>query len=106
MVKNYINKHGKRPSQHSKDSEIKQLGVWLVANTSMYKNNNMKKSCTSKWVDFINHDRYKQFFVSKITKWLDMFGEVMKYLDENKERPSGSSIDENIRKMGCWICTQ
>ena len=63
LDKTYININKKRPSSESKNTEIKQLGQWLVRQTQNYKNkrhimkyNDMQKM----WEDFINDGKYKK----------------------------------------------
>jgi hypothetical protein len=64
-LKKYINENKKRPSQHSKEKNIRMLGQWISHNTTNYKNkqNNMKdEKIYKKWTEFINNDKYKQYF--------------------------------------------
>jgi len=64
-LKNYIDTHNKRPSQGSKDKEIKILAKWLSQQLNNYKKNinNMKDPEIRKlWNYFINDDKYKSFF--------------------------------------------
>ena len=39
QVKIYINKNKKRPTDHSKDQDIKKLGTWLSTQQQNYKKN-------------------------------------------------------------------
>jgi superfamily II DNA or RNA helicase len=39
-------------------------------------------------------------------KWYENLENVKKYIDENKERPSSKSKNENIKYIGEWIVTQ
>lgn len=65
LVKQYIDKHNKRPSTTDKNIEIKQLGVWILRQAANY-----KKKCQimtddtiyTNWKLFINLDKYKKYF--------------------------------------------
>ena len=62
----YIDNNQCRPSQHNKDDNIKQLGIWISAQLNQYKknkyimsNNDMRK----KWEDFVK--KYNYIFKNK-----------------------------------------
>ena len=67
-VKNYINKHNKRPNPYDKSNQKnKMLGRWIKTQIANYKNqsyimkeNNIKKL----WEDFINSDLYKNILIN------------------------------------------
>jgi superfamily II DNA/RNA helicase len=64
-VKKYIDDNKKRPSTTDKDETIKQLGKWLSHQTENYKGNkhNMKdENIKKKWEEFIQDDKYKEYF--------------------------------------------
>jgi superfamily II DNA or RNA helicase len=68
-VKKYIDENNKRPSHHNKDINIKKLGGWLGTQKKNY-NKDIKLSkqimkdqdIYSLWTQFINDDKYKQYF--------------------------------------------
>jgi dephospho-CoA kinase len=56
QVEEYIDKNGKRPSNHNKDIKIKQLGKWISKQQTNYKKNEriMKNNeIYNKWTDFL-----------------------------------------------------
>ena len=62
-VKLYINENKCRPSKHSKDNNIKQLGMWIGNQQNNYnKNEQIMKdnNIRIKWEQFINE--YKEYF--------------------------------------------
>jgi hypothetical protein len=62
-VKLYINENKCRPSKHSKDNNIKQLGIWIGNQQNNYnKNEQIMKdnNIRIKWEQFINE--YKEYF--------------------------------------------
>ena len=64
-VKDYIIVNEKRPSEINKDNEIKKLGKWISHQVTNYKTKKeiMKNEIIyNKWTDFINDDKYKQYF--------------------------------------------
>ena len=60
--------NNKRPSQHDKDKQIKQLGSWI-----QYQQDNYKKKAYimtneeiyNNWKNLLNDDKYKQYFITK-----------------------------------------
>ncbi len=68
QVKTYIDTNNKRPSQHDKDKQIKQLGSWI-----QYQQDNYKKKAYimtneeiyNNWKNLLNDDKYKQYFITK-----------------------------------------
>ena len=64
-VKIYIDINKKRPSQHSKDKEIKSMGAWIGQKINNYtkKMKNMKdENIYNLWTNFINDPKYKDYF--------------------------------------------
>ena len=60
----------------------------------------------NKWTDFINEDKYKKFFLSNESEWINKLNDVKKYIDENGKRPSDNNKEKNIKKLGKWISYQ
>ncbi len=85
-LKNYIEINNKRPNKRDKDNNIKKLSSWLSTQIQSYKNKDkiMKNNEIYKlWEDFINDEKYVLYFNNN-TKWINIFNEVIKYLDNNK----------------------
>jgi hypothetical protein len=64
-VKNYIDINNKRPSQHSKDKDVKFMAHWIGTRQKYYvkKEQNMKDENIYKlWTEFINDEKYKIYF--------------------------------------------
>ena len=64
-VIDYININNKRPSQHDKNNNIKQLGKWISNQLLNYKNKEhimQNEEIYNKWTNFINDPKYKNYF--------------------------------------------
>jgi len=108
-VKKYIDENNKRPSSVSKNKEIKTLGTWINTQQRNYKNNKeiMKDSTIyDEWTNFINSDKYNEYFLDNNTIWLNNLEKVRKYIDQNNKRPSMNNNDYSIKTLGAWINTQ
>jgi hypothetical protein len=108
-IKEYIDKHKKRPSSTDKNTEIKKYGCWIASQIQKYKNNKqiMKNlEIYDTWTEFINNIKYKAYFISNEDEWKLNLDRVKKYIDENNKRPSTKDKNIEIKKDGLWICTQ
>ena len=104
-VKNYIDKHKKRPSSRDKDKQIKSFGYWLSDQTKNYKDNknSMKEENIRKlWEQFIN--MYKKYFLSNEEIWKDNLEKTKEYIDKYKKRPSTADKDKSVKYLGSWLC--
>ena len=105
----YIDTHHKRPSSEDKDKQINSLGRWVLTQTRGYK----KKKCImkneiiyNKWTEFINHENYKQYFISNEDIWDNNFNKVIQYIDTYNKRPSSEDKDKQINSLGKWVLSQ
>lgn len=108
-VKKYINDNNKRPSDDSKDDNIKKLGKWLSHQIQNYKNKTQimcLEYIRNEWENFVNSNEYGKYFMSNIEVWENNLNLVKNYIDENKKKPSIIDDDSNIKKLGYWIGTQ
>ena len=109
-VKIYIDTNKKRPSSESKDKDIKFIARWITTSQYNYdkKKNNMKdKIIYNLWNDFINDDKYEEYFISQYDYFIVNLNKVKKYIDTNKKRPSKASKDKDKNiNMGSWIVSQ
>jgi superfamily II DNA or RNA helicase len=107
-VINYIDKYGKRPSNHSSDNDIRILGNWVCAQISIYKKNigiMRNKKYKDIWNNFIQE--YKQYFMSSEENWRDTLKKVLDYINKYNKRPSRSIYnDKNIIFLATWITVQ
>ena len=65
-----------------------------------------KEEVYNQWTDFINDDKYKEYFLDNDIIWNNNLEKVKKYIDDNKKRPSESNKDKEIKTLGSWISTQ
>ena len=108
-VKEYIDKNDKRQSTINETKEIRKQGKWISQQQCNYKYKikNMKhKIYRELWEDFINDDNYKEYFISNEEEWVIKLEWVKKYIIENKKRPSRTDKDNEIKKLGMWLCNQ
>jgi polyhydroxyalkanoate synthesis regulator protein len=106
-VDKYIIDNEKRPPQHSKDEEIKKLGMWISTQQKNYaKNENIMKDEKIRkiWEEFIT--KHSKLFQSNDEMWIESLKAVDKYITDNGKRPSNKSKDEDIKKLGSWIGNQ
>jgi superfamily II DNA or RNA helicase len=107
-VKNYIDSHNIRPSEVSKNKNIKFLGKWVQRQNYNYKYKlqimaNYK--IYNEWTKFINSE-YKKYFVSSEEYWIETLEKVKNYIDSYNIRPSEVSKNKNIKFLGKWIQRQ
>lgn len=108
-VKKYIYENNKRPSEDSKDKDIKRLGKWLSHQQQNYKNQTQimsNEQYRNEWENFVNSDEYKKYFMTNIEEWENNLNLVKKYIDTHNKKPSSNDNDKNIKKLGYWIGTQ
>jgi len=108
-VKKYIDDHKRRPTITDVNKEIKSYSKWLsdqIQNHIKYKNIMKNELIRKKWEEFINDDKYKQYFLSNEEFWINTLETLKKYIDDNKKRPSESSKNKKIIQLGQWIQTQ
>ena len=109
LVKKYIDENNKRPSEVDKNKDTKKLANWISNQQQKYKLKEqiMKNpDIYSKWIEFINSEKYKNYFVSNIEEWQSSLNLIKKYIDENNKTPSKSNKNKNIRALGIWISNQ
>ena len=107
-VKKYIDTNNIRPSEVSKNKNIKFLGKWIQRQNQNYKHKlqimtNYK--IYDEWTNFINND-YKKYFVSPEKYWIEILEEIKCYIDTNNMRPSEVSKNKDIKFLGKWIQRQ
>ena len=97
----------RKPSPSATDKYENQLATWIYTQTKNSKNRTkiMKSDeIYNKWCTFVND--YYEYFKTNEEDWHDKFDEMKKYIDDNKQKPSQDSKDEDISRMGHWISRQ
>ena len=108
-VKKYIDYNKKKPSSYSKDKNINFLGEWISSQKTSYNNKefNMKdENIYNKWTEFINDDKYKEYFQSQYEDFIINLNEVKKYIDKNNKIPNSTNFNKDIKYLGRWISKQ
>ena len=105
-VKDYIDKHNKRPSYSDKDIKIKAMGSWMSIQKQNYKKKDyiMKNlKIYNKWENLTIHPKYMIYFMSNEHKWEMKLKQVKDYIDKNNKRPTARDTDKKIKKLGKWL---
>ena len=108
-VKQYIDKNHKRPTDSSKDTTIKVMGIWISNQQTNYKKSTQIMSnpvIREKWKEFIKSEQYGMYVGSNEDKWNRNLKSVKKYIDKHHKRPSKSSKDNETKTLGYWIGRQ
>ena len=104
----YIVKHNKRPSPTSKNSDVKKLGNWLHNQLVKEKDNIelfvSNENIYNKWIEFKND--YKEYFISSDDIWIDNLDKTIKYIVKHNKRPSPTSKNSDVKKLGNWLHNQ
>ena len=105
LVKQYIDENKKRPPGCSKNNNIKSLGTWISTQQQNYKNKKyimLNENIYNKWSEFINDEKYKDYFLDNETEWYNKLELVKKYINENNKIPSRN----DVKSLSTWIYTQ
>jgi superfamily II DNA or RNA helicase len=105
-VRDYIDKHNKRPSYSDKDIKIKALGSWMSIQKQNYKKKDyiMKNlKIYNKWENFTIHPKYMIYFMSNEHNWEIKLKQVKDYIDKNNKRPTARDTNKKIKKLGKWL---
>jgi superfamily II DNA or RNA helicase len=109
LIKQYIDKNNKRPTQQDKNKEIKILGNWISKQQQNYKvkSHIMKnQEIYDQWMNFINSDKYKKYFISNNVEWTHNLERVKQYIYENQKQPYQKDKNKEIKILGYWINNQ
>jgi len=100
-LKKYIDINNKRPSEESNNNYVKKLGRWTSHQNKTY---TKKKEIMSNpeiyniWTEFINDQKYLEYFISNEDKWNNYLEEIKKYIESNNQLPPTTHGNCNIRK--------
>jgi hypothetical protein len=106
-LEQYILENKKRPSEVSKNKEIKQLGSWLSTQKQNYNNeqHNMKDvEIRKQWDYFIT--KYSEHFKDKNEIWYENLTKLEQYILENNKTPSSIDKNKEIKQLGIWLYNQ
>ena len=105
-LKKFIDENNARPLPRNN----KKLHIWQSRNITISKNrlHIMKyDEIYNLWNEFINDNKYKQYFISPDDKWKQTLKYVKKYIDENNKKPSKNyKINSDFINIGDWINKQ
>jgi len=107
LMKEYIDKNKKSPSCHSKDENIKQLGIFIMTQNKNYR---IKEQIMSDskyyniWKQFL--EEYSEYFKSTEDLWYENLEKVKDFIQKNKRKPNKRSSDSNEKIIGEWLSKQ
>jgi len=107
IVKKYIDKYNKTPSNSDKDKDIKCLGSWLSVQQRNYKTAKYSMSnveIRKEYEQFITE--YSEYLISNDKKWNNTLIIVKKYINKYGKRPSEKNKNNNIKCLGSWLSVQ
>jgi hypothetical protein len=108
-LKTYLNQHNKRPSSEDKNKDVKKYGKWINHQISNHKKKEYIMSIESirqLWENFINDDKYKNYFISNHEKWKLKLEQVKEYINTHQKAPYGNSKDTQEKIYYNWIICQ
>jgi SAM-dependent methyltransferase len=107
-LKKFIDDNKKTPSNHSKNKDEKQLGLWLCTQKGNYKNqkNSMSINDPRRKVFEQFQDEYKEYLLTDDEIWYDNFNKLKKFIDDNKKIPSTIAKDKDEKQLGSWLSNQ
>ncbi len=101
----WINLNNLKPSQHSNDATIKEMGVWIASQKrNKHKLNNFYQSNQDIANSYNLHDLFE--FDNLEMKSNTLCIEVCEFHKQHNKLPSSSSIDTYEKKLGGWLSKQ
>lgn len=107
-VSEYIDVNVKSPCRRDKNIYIRKLGNWVELQFENLKKNTGAMSDSKKRELFLKLiSKYKCLTLRNVyDKWMNKRNNVIKYIEDNKKRPTPGDKDPYIRSLGYWISTQ
>jgi ribosomal protein L27 len=103
----WIKKHGKSPSQHSKDPIEKRLGIWLFNQRQAKAGKGTSKFYESNLViakKYVLPDLFEQIDLEQESN--EKCHECCKWIKKHGKNPSKRSKDPIEKNLGLWLSTQ
>ena len=107
QLKTYIDQNKCRPSCHSKDKDIKSLGIFIMTQNKNYKDKTQimsDKIVYDIWTNFLKE--YNNYLKDDDDIWYDNLSELDEYIILHKKRPKKTSLVINEKKLANWISHQ
>jgi len=105
-----MNEYNKRPNKNSKNKNEKKMGSWVGSQLQNYKKNKniMKEEKIRKsWKDFMNDNKYKEYFLSNKEIWYNYLENTIKFINKYNKRPhTKGKKNKDEKKLGGWINNQ
>ena len=112
-LKKYIDSTNNRPSEDSKDEEVKSLGKWAGQNVHYFQNiidvsnvsiKYLPKYRQKKWEEFINDDKYKKYFLKPEKEWQLNLDKVKTYIHKYNTKPTYYKCkNKGDKELGKWL---
>jgi len=106
-LKIYIELNKRLPSNEERDSANQQLANWISSQKQNYKQNKnimTEPAIKTEWEKFVILN--SELFKSNIQIWKDNLEQAEKYIIKNNKLPPGCGINDEIKKLGCWVQSQ
>lgn len=106
-IEGYMEKSKKKPSISSKNIDVRIIGKYLECFISLAqkKEGIMKnKEYYEKFIALVN--KYSECFIDRNEKWNNNLIATIKYIEENKKRPSHGNKNKETRYIGEWLSAQ
>ena len=108
----YIEKEKKCPSNSDSNEDITKLASWIANQKKNYKNNEGLVSSSpeirKEWEDTVN--KYKYLSGNRCNRWEELWRSTLKkvitHIEKEKNCPNSRDANDDIKKLGQWICFQ
>jgi len=106
-LKNYIIQNNKRPSEHSKDTKIRQLALFVATQNKNYKSKTQimsDETIYNQWTLFM--EEYMDKFKTLDEKWYDRIDDLDNFIETYKRRPNKHSTNVEEKSIAEWLVKQ
>ena len=108
-LRKYIDEHKDLPEKYNEDYKLNYLWSWIRTQRKNYSKRSAmlsRSNIIKLWMEFINDNKYKIYFLTSKERWIENLNKVKEYIDINNKRPATSDKNKNIQSLGTWISTQ